>query len=97
MVEYVEEVGRLMNELDITGEHATEIINIYFDCMIEDISYKAFLEQKVKRFDKTCTISSGYIEVLRDEMDEYGIAYWETNDYLLTTQYDELQRLGLAS
>lgn len=94
---YVEEVGRLVNELDISAEHATEIINVFFECLVEDIGYKEYLRTKVKRFSTEDLIASGYIEDLKDEMDKEGIAYWVGDTYVLTTQYDELQRLGLVS
>lgn len=94
MVEYIEEVGRLMNELDITGEHATELINIFFDC-IECRTYKQYLTECIHRFNKE-NISSDKLKAFKEKLDDYGFAYWETDEYLLVSQYDEIQEAMLV-
>lgn len=44
----IEEVGRLMNEMGITKEHAEEIINIYLEC--GNIDYRMWLKKQIRVF-----------------------------------------------
>ena len=44
----IEEVNRLMYEMDITKEHAEEIINIYLEC--GNIDYRNWIKKQVSVF-----------------------------------------------
>lgn len=84
----IEEVNQLINDLNISGEHAEEIINIYFECYAETWTYINFLRDEVRVIPKKDT---NKIEHLLEEDD---ICLHEGDDYFLITNYDTFLRMN---
>ena len=45
---FVEEVNTLVNQLDISANDATEIINIYFECYSDQWIYDDYLRDEIR-------------------------------------------------
>lgn len=85
----IEEVNNLINDLDISGEHAEEIINIYFECYADSWIYNDFLVEELRVIKKKeC---SSIIDSLKN-ID--NISLFEGDDYILITNYQTLLNMG---
>lgn len=84
----IEEVNSLMNDLDISGEHAEEIINIYFECYNDEWIYNDYLIQEIRVLrrieDK---------EIIADIKRLDDIALLEGDDYVIITNYQTLIKM----
>ena len=83
---YVEEVNRLINALDISGDDATEIINIYFEFFADDWRYTEYLYQNIRiiRDTEENQMLIAEIETINDACIYYG------DDYIMITNYKVL-------
>lgn len=87
----IDEVNYLINELDISGEHAEEIINIYFDSYAGDNwNYQDYLKDEI-RVVRNTTENQPLIAELKT-LD--SAIFFEGDDYVLLTNYQTLQKLG---
>lgn len=87
---YVEEVNGLVNQLDISGSDATEIINIYFECYCDSWIYDEYLRDQIRVIRKT-----EENEMLLNELETIDDAcLFEGDDYILLTNYTTLQNMG---
>lgn len=84
----IEEVNSLMNDLDISGEHAEEIINIYFESYSDEWVYNDYLIQEIRVLrrieDK---------EIIADIKRLDDIALLEGDDYVIITNYQTLIKM----
>lgn len=84
----IEEVNSLINDLDISGEHAEEIINIYFECYSDEWIYNDYLIQEIrvlKRIEDK--------EIIADIKRLDDIALLEGDDYVIITNYQTLIKM----
>lgn len=87
---YVEEVNGLINQLDISGSDAIEIINIYFECYSDAWIYDEYLRDQIRVIKKT-----EENEMLLNELETIEDAcLFEGDDYVLLTNYATLQNMG---
>ncbi len=86
----IDEVNYLINDLDISGEHAYEIINIYFECYGDSWTYEDYLHEEI-RVIKNNKENQRLIAELETVDD---VALLEGDDYVLLTNYSTLQRMG---
>ena len=87
---YVEEVNRLINALDISGDDATEIINIYFEFFADSWRYTEFLYRNI-RIIRDTEENQPLIAEIQTIDDVCG---YEGDDYYMITNYDELVKYG---
>lgn len=87
---YVEEVQTLINQLDISGNDAIEIINIYFECYADMWVYENYLRDEIRIIKQTEENESLIAEL---ETIEEAILF-EGDDYVMLTNYSTLQRMG---
>ena len=86
---YIEEVNGLMNQLDISGSDATEIINIYFECYADAWIYEEYLRDQIRVIRKTKEN-----EILLNKLEAIDDAcLFEGDDYILLTNYATLQNM----
>ena len=86
---YIEEVNVLMNQLDISGSDATEIINIYFECYADAWIYEEYLHDQIRVIRKTKEN-----EMLLNKLETIDDAcLFEGDDYILLTNYATLQNM----
>jgi len=86
---YIEEVNGLMNQLDISGSDATEIINIYFECYADAWIYEEYLRDQIRVIRKTKEN-----EMLLNKLETIDDAcLFEGDDYILLTNYATLQNM----
>ncbi len=87
---YVDEVNNLINQLDISGADATEIINIYFECYSDCWVYEEFLRDEI-RIIKDTEENQALIAEL-DTIDD--LCLFEGDDYVMITNYSTAVRCG---
>lgn len=87
---YVEEVNRLINALDISGDDATEIINIYFEFFGDDWRYTEFLYRNIRIIRDTAENQPLIAEI--ETLDD--VCLYEGDDYYMITNYDSLIKYG---
>lgn len=87
---YVEKVNILINELDISGEDATEIINIYFEFFEDMCGFSEFLIDNVRiiRDNEENQMLIAELETIDDA------CLFEGDDYYMLTNYDSLVKYG---
>lgn len=87
---YVEETGVLMNELDISGDDATEIINIYFEFFADMCSFSKFVIDNVRiiRDNEENQMLIAELETIDD------ICLFKGDDYYMITNYNSLVKYG---
>ena len=87
---FVEEVNTLVDQLDISGNDATEIINIYFECYCDSWIYDQYLRDEIrviKESEETQDLIAE-LETIEDA------CLFEGDDYVLLTNYQTLQTMG---
>ena len=87
---FVEEVNTLVDQLDISGNDATEIINIYFECYCDSWIYDQYLRDEIrviKESEETQDLIAE-LETIEDA------CLFEGDDYVLLTNYQTLQNMG---
>ena len=87
---FVEEVNTLVDQLDISGNDATEIINIYFECYCDSWVYDQYLRDEIrviKESEETQDLIAE-LETIEDA------CLFEGDDYVLLTNYQTLQNMG---
>lgn len=87
---FVEEVNTLVNQLDISANDATEIINIYFECYSDQWIYDDYLRDEI-RIIKDNEENQSLIAELETIEDA---CLFEGDDYVMLTNYSTLQRMG---
>ena len=87
---FVEEVNTLINQLDISANDATEIINIYFECYADCWIYEEYLRDEV-RIIKDTEENQPLIAELETIEDA---CLFEGDNYVMLTNYGTLQRMG---
>lgn len=87
---YVEEVNSLINALDISGDDAIEIINIFFEFFAETWIYTEFLYRQIRIIRDTPENQSliAELETIED------ICMFEGDDYVMITNYESLIKDG---
>lgn len=87
----IEEVGLLINELDISGEHAEEIINIYFDCYAgNNWDYHDYLRDEIRVIRETPENKQTIAKLKTIE----DVCQFKGDDYLLITNYKTAMKCG---
>lgn len=81
----IDEVTNLINQLDISGKHAEEIINIYFECYSDTWIYEDFLRDEVRRLDK-----DKHREIIEELENIDDVVLFKGDDYALITNYQTL-------
>lgn len=84
----IEEVNSLINDLDISGKDAEEIINIYFECYGDEWIYNDYLIQEIrvlKRIENK--------EIIADIKRLDDVALLEGDDYVIITNYQTLIKM----
>ncbi len=89
----IEEVNYLINQLDISGEHAEEIINIYFDTYAgNNWDYQDYLRDEIRvirdKPENQQTIAE--LQTLDDDL-----CLFQGDDYLLLTNYSTAIRMNV--
>lgn len=85
----IEEINMLMNDLDISGEHAEEIINTYFECYADTWVYNDFLTEEIRVLrDKDYASIRDSLENMDD------ISLFGGDDYVLITNYQTLLKMN---
>lgn len=87
---FVEEVNTLVNQLDISANDATEIINIYFECYSDQWIYDDYLRDEI-RIIKDNEENQSLIAELETIEDA---CLFEGDDYVMLTNYSTLQRMN---
>lgn len=87
---YVEEVNVLINALDISGDDATEIINIYFEFFADSCPYTQYLYENIRIVRDTKENQSLIAEL--ETIDD--ICIYEGDDYYMITNYHSLIQYG---
>ena len=87
---FVEEVNTLVNQLDISGNDATEIINIYFECYSDSWIYEEFLRDEIRVIKKTIENEALIAEL--DTVDDACL--FDGDDYVMLTNYQTLKNMG---
>ena len=87
---FVEEVNSLVNQLDISGNDATEIINIYFECYSDSWIYEEFLRDEIRVIKKTIENEALIAEL--DTVDDACL--FDGDDYVMLTNYQTLKNMG---
>lgn len=87
---FVEEVNTLINQLDISGNDATEIINIYFECYSDSWIYEEFLRDEIRIIKKTIENEALIAEL--DTVDDACL--FDGDDYVMLTNYQTLKNMG---
>ena len=87
---FVEEVNTLVNQLDISANDATEIINIYFECYSDQWIYDDYLRDEI-RIIKDNEENQSLIAELETIEDA---CLFEGDDYVMLTNYSTLQNMG---
>ena len=87
---YVEKTNILMNELDISGDDATEIINIYFEFFEDMCSFSQFLIDNVRiiREKEENWALIAELETIDD------VCLFKGDDYYMLTNYKSLVEYG---
>lgn len=87
----INEINYLINQLDITGEHAEEIINIYFaEHAGNNWDYHDYLKDEIRVIRDTEENQSLIAEL--KTIDETCL--FEGDDYVILTNYHTLQNMG---
>lgn len=83
---YVEEVNSLINYLDISGDDATEIINIFFEFFADSWVYTEFLTRQIRIIRDTAENQDiiAELETIEDA------CLFEGDDYVMLTNYESL-------
>ena len=87
---FVEEINTLVNQLDISGNDATEIINIYFECYSDSWIYEEFLRDEIRIIKKTIENEALIAEL--DTVDDACL--FDGDDYVMLTNYQTLKNMG---
>lgn len=87
----IEEVNTLIQSLDISGEHAEEIINIFFDFYTDSCTYIDFLYENIRTVRNT-TENQMMINEIKTLDD---ICLFEGDDYILITNYKSVIDSGI--
>lgn len=88
----IDEVNYLINQLDISAEHAEEIINIYFECYAgNNWDYQDYLRDEI-RIIKETEESQPLIAELWTLSDD--LCLFEGDDYTMLTNYGTAVRCG---
>lgn len=87
---FVEEINTLINQLNISGNDATEIINIYFECYSDSWIYEEFLRDEVRIIRKTIENEALIAEL--DTIDDACL--FDGDDYVMLTNYQTLNNMG---
>lgn len=83
---YVEEVNGLINFLNIRGQDAIEIINIYFECYGDAWTWSDFLDRQIRIIKDTKENQALIAEL--DTIDDACL--FEGDDYYMLTNYNSL-------
>lgn len=87
----IKEVNYLINQLDITGEHAEEIINIYFaEHAGNNWDYHDYLKDEIRVIKDTKENQALIAELKTID----GADIFEGDDYVMLTNYQTLQNMG---
>lgn len=87
---FVEEVNKLVNQLDISANDATEIINIYFECYSDQWVYENYLRDEIRIIRNTEENQSLIAEL--ETIDD--VCLFEGDNYVMLTNYTTLQTMG---
>ena len=87
---FVEEVNKLVNQLDISANDATEIINIYFECYSDQWAYEDYLRDEIRIIRNTEENQSLIAEL--ETIDD--VCLFEGDNYVMLTNYTTLKTLG---
>lgn len=87
---FVEEVNTLVNQLDISANDATEIINIYFECYSDQWVYEDYLRDEIRIIRNTEENQSLIAEL--ETIDD--VCLFEGDNYVMLTNYTTLQTMG---
>lgn len=82
----IEEVQTLVQALDISAEHAEEIINIFFEFFAEDNSYIDYLYNNIRVIRNTIANQMMISEIKTID----DVCWFEGDDYLLITNYQAI-------
>lgn len=82
----IEEVQTLVQALDISGEHAEEIINIFFEFFAEGGSYIDYLYNNIRVIRSTVENQMMISEIKTID----DVCWFEGDDYLLITNYQAI-------
>lgn len=87
---FVEEVNTLVNQLDISANDATEIINIYFECYADCWIYEQYLRDEIRviRESEETQALIAELETIEDA------CLFEGDNYVILTNYQTLQNMG---
>ena len=85
-----DEIFQLVQKLDISAEHAEEIIDIYFEFFSDLCTYTEFLYKQIRviRNTKENQMMIAELKTIDD------ICLYEGDDYVLITNYDSLVKYG---
>ena len=83
---YVDEVNRLINILDISGDDATEIINIYFEFFADACAYTQYIYENIRIIRDTEENQMLIAEI--ETIDDACI--YNGDDYIMITNYKAL-------
>ena len=88
----IDEVNYLINQLDISAEHAEEIINIYFECYAgNNWDYQDYLRDEI-RIIKDTEENQPLIAELWTLSDD--LCLFKGDDYTMLTNYGTAVRCG---
>lgn len=88
----IDEVNYLINQLDISGEHAEEIINIYFECYAgNNWDYHDFLKDEIRIIRETEENQALIAELWTLEDD---LCLFEGDNYTMLTNYSTAVKCG---
>lgn len=88
----IDEVNYLINQLDISAEHAEEIINIYFECYAgNNWDYHDYLRDEIRIIKDTEENQPLIAELWTLEDD---LCLFEGDDYTMLTNYSTAVKCG---
>lgn len=87
----IEEVNNLINQLDISGSDATEIINIYLECYSDAWTYEDFLRDEIRIIRKS---DENMMDAIAELSTVDDALIFEGDDYYMITNYQTLIRMG---
>lgn len=91
--QYIEEVNRLIQALDISGDDAMEIINIYFEFFADLCTYINYLDENIRIIKDTLENQPmiAEIETIDDACLFEGDGYYMLTNYKGLIEYGEME------
>ena len=85
----VEEINLLINKLDISGDDAIELINIYFECFSDVCSYSEYLDEEIRIIRQT----EENMDLIAELQTIPDACLFEGDDYVMLTNYRTLKNM----